>query len=113
MKALPTRPETANRAARIYEVHEFIRFRPNDRWIPVSHYRTVYHRDGRISREALAESSILEHTIRAFQGHARPAAGVLLGLFHDVRDAQDCAEAIAAHHGRPVQVCGTQLTVTL
>lgn len=41
-------------ARKIYEVHEFERTGPAADLVPVRHYRTVYHRDGRISTEDLA-----------------------------------------------------------
>lgn len=96
------------------EIQEFVRFRTNGDLVPVHHYRTVYHPDGRISYEALSAEALVEKTIRAFQGDAHHASGgALLGLFSAPQDAKDCAQAIADHHGKPVEVSGTQLTVTL
>lgn len=39
---------------KVYEVHEFERTGPGNDLVPVRHYRTVYHTDGRISTEDLA-----------------------------------------------------------
>lgn len=98
---------------RVFEVREFMRFRPSESLIPVKHYRTIYHRDGRISQEALSVEFLLEQTIRAFHGNADQAAGVLTGLFAEPRDAEECAQAIARHHGRNAEVRGTRVTVAV
>lgn len=99
--------------AKTVEIHEFVRFRPNGDLVPTHHYRTVYHGDGRISREALSTESLLEKTILAFRGYVHQSGGALLGLFDAPQDAQECAQAIADHHGKPVEVCGNQVTVIL
>lgn len=97
---------------RVFEVREYIRLRPSENLIPVKHYRTIYHRDGRISREALSVEILLEQTIRAFHGNADYSAEILTGLFEESRDAEECARAIARLHGRNVEVQGTRVMVT-
>lgn len=107
-------PAAATERPKAVEIQEFVRFRHNGDLVPVHHYRTVYHPDGRISQEALSGQALLEHTIRAFRGDARSASGgALLGLFNAPQDAEDCAQAIADHHRKPVEVAGTQLTIIL
>jgi hypothetical protein len=106
-------PSTQSPESKVYEVREFIRFKPSANLVPVRHYRTVYHRDGRISKEALSVEALLERTIEAFDGLAARSAGALTGFFKEVRNAEECAEAIVRHHGRPVEVTGSQVTISI
>lgn len=95
------------------EIHEFVRFRPGDDLISIRRYRTTYHGDGRISRETPSTEAALERTILAFRGYVQQSDGALLGLFDAPEAAQECAEAIAVHHGQQAEVSGNQVIVAL
>ncbi len=101
------------REPKTYEVHEFIRLKPSGGLIPVGHYRTVYHRDGRISKEALSVQSLVSKMIRAFHGRPQESEGKLMGFFEDPRDAHECAQAIAVYQGKDAQVSGARVTVAI
>jgi hypothetical protein len=81
--------------------------------IPVVHYRTVYHRDGRISKEALPVEALLPQIIRAFHGSPQEGEGRLTGIFVDPRDAEECAQALAVHYGKNAEVSGTRITLAV
>ena len=99
--------------SKVYEVREFVRLKPDDNLTPVRHYRTVYHADGRISKETLSVEDLLEKTIGAFNGYTYRSAGILKGFFDDPGKAEECARAIAAHHDRKAEVCGTEITIAM
>jgi hypothetical protein len=98
-------------APRVYEVHEFINLKRGDGLVQVRHFRTSYHSDGRISQEVLSSEMLLEQMIRAFRGYVHKSAGTLTGFFDSPENARECARAIALHHDKKAEVCGTQITI--
>lgn len=106
-------PVEETRQARSFEVHEFIRFKPEGGLVPVKHYRTVFHENGRISREAFPVEPLLREIIRGFDRQIADSGGALTGYFDQPERARECAQAIAAHHGRNVEVSGTEVKISL
>ncbi|MGZ8219866.1 hypothetical protein [Methylomagnum sp.] len=106
-------PVEETRNARSFEVHEFIRLKPEGGLVPVKHYRTVYHENGRISREAFPVEPLLREIIRDFDGQIGEAGEYLTGCFDQANLARECAQAIAAHHGKNVEVSGTEVKISL
>ncbi|HUL11743.1 MAG TPA: hypothetical protein VLU73_06200 [Methylococcaceae bacterium] len=51
--------------------------------------------------------------IRSFNGYIYETAGVITGFFSDAGQARACAKKIQAVAGRTVEVCGSQLAVSL
>jgi hypothetical protein len=97
----------------LFEVREFIRLRARGGLLPVRHYRTVLGPGGEFRFEPLSVKPLLTRTIAAFDGICADARGNLSARFPTEADARACAEAIADHHGRPVQVYGTEVLVFL
>ena len=111
---MATKPSsTTTRQTRICEVHEFIRCAPNGGLLAVVHYRTVYHEDGRIRKEAIPAIALLPRIIRAFHGSPRESEGTLTGFFDDPKDATECAATIARHYGMTAEISGTQITFAI
>jgi hypothetical protein len=98
---------------KVYEVREFANLDAGRDLVLVRHVRTIHHHDGHISQEVLSLEACLEQMIRAFQGYAYQSAGTLTGFFDQPERARACARAIADHHGAAVEVCGTQVTITV
>lgn len=112
MNTLASTPKET-RPARSFEVQEFIRFKPEGGLVPVKHYCTVYHKNGRTSREAFPVEPLLREIIRGFNGKVCATDGALTGYFEQPELAWECAQAINAHHGKNAEVSGTELTVSL
>lgn len=90
--------------SRIYEVREFVRLKARDDLVPVRHFRTSYHPDGRISQEVLSTGTSLEQMIRAFDGYVFKSAETVTGVFDDPDDARECARVIALYHDKKVEL---------
>lgn len=107
--------QTANRDDfKTYEVGDYVTVSPAKDYVLVRHYRTVRGAGGRITSEPLSSTEeLIESMIRAFEGRAHAVSGTLNGFFPDPERARACAAAIRAHHGMPVDVSGTQISITL
>lgn len=58
-------------------------------------------------------NSLIIALIRSFHGYIYETAGVITGFFNDPRQAHACAREIQAIAGKVVDVCGSQLAVSL
>jgi hypothetical protein len=58
-------------------------------------------------------SALIISLIHSFNGYIYETAGVITGFFSDPRQARACAQKIQAVAGRDVEVCGSQLAVSL
>jgi len=58
-------------------------------------------------------SALIIALIHSCNGYIYETAGVITGFFSDPRQARACAQKIQAVAGRDVEVCGSQLAVSL
>jgi len=58
-------------------------------------------------------NAIIVSLIHSFNGYIYETAGLITGFFNDPEQAHACASKIQSVAKRPVEVCGSQLSVSL
>lgn len=96
-----------------FKVYELIRLKPEGSLVPVKRYRTVYHENGRISREVFPLELLLKEIIWGFDGQIGDTGESLTGYFEQPELARECAQAIATHHGKNVELSGMEVRISL
>ncbi len=113
---MSSRPQalTPTKPSNVYEVSDYIRVAPSKDYVLVRHYRTGHGDGGQIVNEPVSSTEeLLTTMIRAFEGRCLHVSNGLRGVFEDARQAQECAEAVAAHHRKKADVVGKDLFITL
>ena len=95
----------------VYKAFEYVKPSPQEDYVLVREFRTLFYLDGRVVRETRVMETPFEQLVLAFDGFMRKSDGKLTGWFDAPEQARECARKIDYLYGKPVEVNGKQLTM--